>query len=140
MAVREFTSVAVGAVVPAETVSVTRERLLAYAAASGDHNRIHREEEFAKSVGLPDVIAHGMWTMGASAAVVGRWVGDGGRVVSLETRFTKPVVVPAGGAQIEVSAVVKSLDEQARRATLEVTTTADGVKVLGRCLAVVALD
>jgi hypothetical protein len=68
------------------------------------------------------------------------WAGDGGRVVEFGTRFTKPVVVPQGGSQIEVRGVVKSLDEQSRRATVEVTTTCDGEKVLGRCLAVVQLD
>ena len=68
--------------------------LVAYANASGDQNPIHQDEAFARSVGLPDVIAHGMWTMGASATVVTDWAGDAGRVVEFGTRFTKPVVVP----------------------------------------------
>ena len=72
--------------------------------------------------------------------MVEEWAGDGGRVVEFGTRFTKPVVVPADGSQIEVSGVVKSVDEQARRATVELTTTCNGEKVLGRCLAVVQLD
>jgi acyl dehydratase len=131
---------AVGDTIGPVTVPVARETLVAYAGASGDQNPIHQDEAFAKSVGLPDVIAHGMWTMGASGAVVEAWAGDGGRVVEFGTRFTKPVVVPQGGSQIEVRGVVKSLDEQSRRATVEVTTTCDGEKVLGRCLAVVQLD
>ena len=117
-----------------------RDSLVAYADASGDQNPIHQDEAFATSVGLPDVIAHGMWTLGATGAVVEEWVGDGGRVVELGSRFTKPVVVPEGGGAIEVGGVVKSVDEQTRRATVEMTVTSGGDKVLGRCLAVVQLD
>jgi len=140
MAVRTVEQTAVGDTIGPVTVPVARETLVAYAGASGDQNPIHQDEAFAKSVGLPDVIAHGMWTMGASGAVVEEWAGDGGRVVEFGTRFTKPVVVPQGGSQIEVRGVVKSLDEQSRRATVEVTTTCGGEKVLGRCVAVVQLD
>ena len=122
------------------TIPVTREALVAYANASGDQNRIHQDEEFATSVGLPDVIAHGMWTMGAAGAVVEQWAGDGGRVVEFGTRFTKPVVVPRDGSAIEVTGVVKSVDEETRRAVVDVTTTCGGEKVLGRCTAVVQLD
>lgn len=140
MAVRTVEQAAVGDTIGPVTVPVARETLVAYANASGDQNPIHQDEAFAKSVGLPDVIAHGMWTMGAAGAVVEEWAGDGGRVVEFGTRFTKPIVVPHGGSEIEVRGVVKSLDEQSRRATVEVTTTCDGEKVLGRCVAVVQLD
>ena len=140
MAVRTVEQTAVGDTIGPVTVPVARETLVAYANASGDQNPIHQDEAFATSVGLPDVIAHGMWTMGAAGAVVEEWAGDGGRVVEFGTRFTKPIVVPQGGSQIEVRGVVKSLDEQSRRATVEVTTTCGGEKVLGRCVAVVQLD
>jgi acyl dehydratase len=140
MAARTSQETSVGDVIGPVTVPVTRATLVAYANASGDQNPIHQDEAFATSVGLPDVIAHGMWTMGASGAVVEEWAGDGGRVVEFGTRFTKPVVVPAGGSEIEVRGVVKSLDEGSRRATVEVTTTCGGDKVLGRCVAVVQLD
>ena len=140
MAVRTFSETTVGETFGPVAIPVTRDALVAYAAASGDQNPIHQDEAFARSVGLPDVIAHGMWTMGASGAVVEEWAGDGGRVVEFATRFTKPVVVPADGAEVEVNAVVKSLDEQTRRATVEVSTTCRGEKVLGRCIAVVQLD
>jgi acyl dehydratase len=140
MAVRTVEQAAVGDTIGPVTVPVARETLVAYANASGDQNPIHQDEAFAKSVGLPDVIAHGMWTMGAAGAVVEEWAGDGGRVVEFGTRFTKPIVVPQGGSEIEVRGVVKSLDEQSRRATVEVTTTCGGEKVLGRCVAVVQLD
>jgi acyl dehydratase len=140
VAVRTFSETAVGDTFGPVAIPVTREALVSYAAASGDQNPIHQDEAFAKSVGLPDVIAHGMWTMGASGAVVEQWAGDGGRVVEFGTRFTKPVVVPVDGSEIEVAGVVKALDEETRRATVEVTTTCRGEKVLGRCLAVVQLD
>ena len=140
MAPRSLTGTAVGDTFGPVTIPVTREGLVAYANASGDQNRIHQDEDFAKSVGLPDVIAHGMWTMGASGAVVEQWAGDGGRVVEFGTRFTRPVVVPREGAAIEVTGVVKSLDEQTRRAVVNLTTTCGGEKVLGRCTAVVQLD
>lgn len=140
MAVRTVASVSVGDTFGPTAVPVGRETLVAYAAASGDQNPIHQDEEFALTVGLPDVIAHGMWTMGAAGAVLEDWVGDGGRVVEYGTRFTAMVVVPRDGAEIVVSGTVKSLDEESRRATVDLTVTADGAKVLGRCLAVVALD
>jgi acyl dehydratase len=140
MAVRTAAETAVGDTIGPVTIPVARETLVAYARASGDDNPIHQDEEFARSVGLPDVIAHGMWTLGAAGSVVEGWAGDGGRVVELGTRFTKPVVVPAQGGEIEVSAVVKALDEESRRATVDVTATCGGEKVLGRCIAVVQLD
>src|SRR5690606_1095273 len=91
----------VGTRLPGRTVHVDRERLRAYADASGDHNPIHQDEQVARSVGLPDVIAHGMWTMGAAIQVVSDWVGDPARVITYTTRFTNPVVVPAGtGADV----------------------------------------
>lgn len=140
MTVRTLADTSVGDTIAARTVAVGRDSLVAYANASGDQNPIHQDEAFATSVGLPDVIAHGMWTLGATGAVVEEWVGDGGRVLELGSRFTKPVVVPEGGGSIEVGGVVKSVDEQTRRATVEMTVTSGGDKVLGRCLAVVQLD
>ena len=140
MAIRTLGETGAGDTFGPVTIPVTRETLVAYANASGDQNPIHQDEAFATSVGLPDVIAHGMWTMGASGAVVEQWAGDGGRVVEFGTRFTKPVVVPRDGSEIEVAGVVKSVDEETRRAVVDVTTTCGGEKVLGRCTAVVQLD
>lgn len=140
MSVRQLSEVAVGDTIGPVTIPVTRDTLIAYANASGDQNPIHQDEDFARSVGLPDVIAHGMWTMGAAGTVVSDWAGDAGRVVQYGTRFTQPVVVPSSGSEIVVQGVVKSLDAESSLATVELTTTCDGVKVLGRCLAVVRLD
>lgn len=121
------------------TVTVDRARLVAYADASGDQNPIHQDADVARSVGLPDVIAHGMWTMGAALELVTDYVGgDPGRVLSCQTRFTGMVVVPEGETvEVLVEGVVKKVDEQAGTETLELTATCAGEKVLGRCQAVV---
>jgi len=130
-----------GQELPGRTVHITRATLVQYAGASLDRNPIHWDERFATSVGLPDVIAHGMFTMAAAVNVVSDWVGDAGRVVDYGVRFTRPVAVPHDtGADVEVAGVVKSVDEAAKRATVELTATCNGEKVLGRALAVVALD
>ncbi|MCT1619891.1 MaoC family dehydratase [Janibacter hoylei] len=141
MTVRRFEDVGEGESLPPRTIPVTRAHLVHYAGASGDRNVIHWDERTAQAVGLPDVIAHGMWTMGAAVQVVTDWVGDAGRIVDYGTRFTKPVVVPHGaGAEIAVAGVVKSLDVQTREATVELTVTCGDDKVLGRCRAVARLD
>ncbi len=141
MTIRRFDEVSEGESLPERSVPVTRSTLVHYAGASGDRNVIHWDERTARAVGLPDVIAHGMWTMGAAVQVVTDWVGDAGRVVDYGTRFTKPVVVPHdGGASIDIAGTVKSLDAEARRATVELTVSSAGDKVLGRCRAIVQLD
>lgn len=139
--VRKAADVSVGEALGPVTIHIDRPRLVQYAGASLDRNRIHWDERFAKEVGLPDVIAHGMFTMGSAVTLVTDWAGDAGRVVDYGTRFTKPVVVPYDeGADLEVSGVVKGLDAETKRATVELTATAAGQKVLGRALAVVQLD
>ncbi|GAA4119826.1 MaoC family dehydratase [Knoellia locipacati] len=140
MSIRTAAETQAGDVFGPHTVPVARETLVAYADASGDQNPIHQDEDFAKSVGLPDVIAHGMWTMGAAGSAVSRWAGGAGRVVEFGTRFTKPVVVPATGADVVIGGTVKSVDSQTRRAVVDMTVTAGGEKVLGRCVATVQLD
>jgi acyl dehydratase len=140
-AVPRFDDVLLGQELTALSIHVDRARLVQYAGASLDRNPIHWDERFARSVGLPDVIAHGMFTMGAAATVVTEWVGDAGRVLEYGTRFTKPVVVPYdGGADLTVTAVVRALDESTRRATIELGVACGADKVLGRCTAVVQLD
>lgn len=141
MTVRTVADSPVGTALPEKTVHVDRATLVAYAGASLDRNRIHWDERFATSVGLPDVIAHGMFTMGAAATYVGEWAGDGGRVVELGTRFTKPVVVPHGtGADVVYSGVVKAVDEETGRVSVELSAKCGDDTVLGRCVAVVRLD
>ena len=115
---------------------VNRALLKQYADASGDQNPIHQDEAFAQSVGLPDVIAHGMLTM----ALVGKYVSDiaGGsaHVLELGGRFTKPVIVPAGqDVDLTVSATVTEVEGD--KVSLALSATSAGVKVLGRAKAVI---
>ena len=138
--VLSISDVKVGQELPGRTIHISRASLVQYAGASLDRNLIHWDERFARSVGLPDVIAHGMFTMGSAINIVSDWVGDAGRVVEYGTRFTKPVVVPyESGADVEVSAVVKAVDAQTGRVTIELTAMCGTEKVLGRALAVVVL-
>jgi acyl dehydratase len=117
------------------TFEVTRADLVAYAEASGDHNPIHQDEDVARSVGLPGVIAHGMYTMALAARAVAEWF-PGAEVVSLGCKFTAPVVVPAeGGADIEVAGEAK--EPQDGLTTVALTVTSGGQKVLGMPKAVV---
>jgi acyl dehydratase len=117
---------------------VNRALLKQYADASGDHNPIHQDETFAKSVGLPNVIAHGMLTM----ALVGKYVteiaGGSANVLELGGRFTKPVIVPADtDVDITVTATVSDVIDG--RVSLSVVATSAGVKVLGMAKAVITL-
>lgn len=115
---------------------VTREALLAYAHASGDHNPIHQNEDFAKAVGLPDVIAHGMFTMGLAATALEEWLNGVGEIVEFETRFIKPVVVPSSGSSIRLEGSLLS-EPSSDRLEIEIRAFAEGVEVLGGCRAVV---
>ncbi|MFD7955344.1 MaoC family dehydratase [Streptomyces ardesiacus] len=125
---------------PAQSFPVDRATLVRYAGASGDFNPIHWNEKFAKEVGLPDVIAHGMFTMAEAIRVVTDWTGDPGSVVEYGVRFTRPVVVPNDdrGAVIEVSGkVAAKLDDNTVR--VDLLATSAGQKVLGMSRAVVRL-
>jgi len=140
-AVLSVSDVEVGQELPPLAIHISRESLVQYTGASLDRNRIHWDERFARSVGLPDVIAHGMFTMGSVINVVSDWVGDAGRIVEYGTRFTKPVVVPyESGADLVVMAVVAAVDNQTKRATVELTAMCGTDKVLGRATAIVVLD
>ncbi|MFK8911716.1 MaoC family dehydratase [Streptomyces sp. YS-3] len=137
-----YEDVETGTELPAQSFPVSRATLVQYAGASGDFNPIHWNEKFAKEVGLPDVIAHGMFTMASAIRVVTDWVGDPAAVVEYGVRFTKPVVVPndGTGALIEVSAkVAAKLDDEARTVRVDLTAMSAGQKVLGMSRAVVAL-
>jgi acyl dehydratase len=145
MTVRALSEVRVGDAIGPVTVPVSRETLVAYADASGDQNRIHQDEEFARSVGLPDVIAHGMLTMAVAGRVVTDWAGDPGAVVAYSVRFARPVPVPDDdeGTLVRVEArVVEKLDGQrVRVAILASVAGPDGepVGVIKDAVAVVQL-
>ncbi|MFE4367358.1 MaoC family dehydratase [Streptomyces sp. NPDC056835] len=135
-----YDEVEIGTELPARGFPLTRATLVRYAGASGDFNPIHWNEKFAKEVGLPDVIAHGMFTMAEAIQVVTDWVGDPGAVVEYGVRFTKPVVVPNDdqGALIEVSAKVAAKLED-NKVRVDLTAMSAGQKVLGMSRAVVRL-
>ena len=141
MAGPAFDDVQVGDELPARSFPITRLDLVRYAGASGDFNVIHWNQRIATSVGLPDVIAHGMLTMATAARLVTDWAGDPGAMAEYGVRFTKPVVVPDDdrGALLEVAGVVSAKDEQARTVRVDVTATSGGDRVLGRAQAVVRL-
>ena len=132
--------VEVGTELPAQTFPIRRADLVRYAGASGDFNVIHWNERVARSVGLHDVIAHGMFTMALAVRVVTDWAGDPGRVVEYTVRFTRPVPVPDDevGATLEVSGVVAALLGDGR-VRVDLTATFEGQKVLGKAQAVVQL-
>lgn len=121
-------------------VPVSRADLIAYAAASGDHNHIHWNERYAREVGLPDVIAHGMLTMGSVLTKVTDWAGDPGAIADARTRFTSMVVVPDAEsgppstptAQLDLTAAVGAIDADAGIVRLDLEVASAGEKVLGR--------
>jgi acyl dehydratase len=132
-------TVAVGTELPEQAFRVTRADLVRYAGASGDFNPIHWNERVATEVGLPGVIAHGMFTMALAGRVVTAWTGDPGALVEYQVRFGRPVVVPDDdeGAEVTVRGKVAALD--GNRARVDLTVTSGGDKVLSLARAIVAL-
>ena len=126
----------VGTVLSERVFEIDRALLVAYANASGDQNPIHQNEEFALSVGLPNVIAHGMLTMALVGKYVTDWAGGSASVKEFGARFVKPVIVPAGQkVDLTVSATVAEIE--GNRISLTISATSAGVKVLGMAKAVV---
>ncbi|MGP5219216.1 MaoC family dehydratase [Arthrobacter rhombi] len=137
-----------GQEIGSSTLHVNRADLVRYAGASGDFNPIHWNERFATEVGLPGVIAHGMFTMGAAVTLVEDWVGDPGAVIDYQSRFTKPVIVedPAGtnpsdaqGTALDVTGVIGAMDLEAGTVRVDLTVMAGGEKVLVKAQALVKL-
>jgi acyl dehydratase len=127
----------VGAVLPGQSFPIARADLVRYAGASGDFNPIHWNERFATSVGLPNVIAHGMYTMALVVRVVTDWAGDPGAVAEYSVRFTRPVVVPdPDGAVLDVAGVVSAVGDDGRT-VVELTATVNGQTVLAKARATV---
>ena len=126
-----------GMELPAKTFTITRADLVRYAGASGDFNVIHWNERIAKDVGLPDVIAHGMLTMGLAIQVVTDWLEDPSRLLSYGCRFARPVVVPddADGAQLTVSGTVGGVADGV--ATITLRAVCQDVTVLSKATATI---
>lgn len=117
-----FEDVAPGMQIPPLEKVVTREDVTAYAEASGDDNPLHLDDGFARSVGFPGVIAHGMFTMAHLASCLVAWVGDAAALKRLRAQFRAPVFI---GETIVATGTVRSLDEGTRRAVLEVWVTVE---------------
>jgi acyl dehydratase len=135
-----FDEVEVGSELPAQFFPVTRADLVRYSGASGDFNVIHWNHRVALEVGLPDVIAHGMFTMATAVRVITDWLGDPGAVLEYGVRFTRPVVVPDDGvgATLDVTGKVTELLDD-HRVRVELTVASAGARVLGQARAVVRL-
>ena len=134
-----YADVEVGTVLPAQTFAIERADLVRYAGASGDFNPIHWNERFAVSVGLPNVIAHGMYTMALVARVVTDWAGDPAAVVDYGVRFTRPIVVPdPDGAVLEVAGVVSAKRDDGL-VEVDLRATVGGQTVLAKARAVLRL-
>jgi hypothetical protein len=144
----KYADVEQGYEIPLKSYRVTRADLVKYAGASGDFNPIHWNERFARSVGLPGVIAHGMFTMAEAGKFVTEWAGDPGAVLEFGVRFSAVVPVPddtdpplggaAGGATIEVSGKVREKLAD-NKVAVDLVATCGGDKVLTRARAVVRL-
>jgi acyl dehydratase len=126
----------VGMTLPGKVFYIDRALLKAYADASGDQNPIHQNEEFALSVGLPNVISHGMLTMALAGKYVTEWAGGSANVREFSARFIKPVIVPAG-EKVDLTVVATVSEVDGSTVKLDITATSAGVKVLGMAKAVV---
>jgi acyl dehydratase len=127
----------VGMTLPEKVFYIDRALLKAYADASGDQNPIHQNEEFALSVGLPNVISHGMLTMALAGKYVTEWAGGSASVREFSARFIKPVIVPAG-EKVDLTVIATVTEVDGNTVKLDITATSAGIKVLGMAKAVVA--
>jgi acyl dehydratase len=126
----------VGMALPEKVFYIDRALLKEYADASGDQNPIHQNEEFALSVGLPNVISHGMLTMALAGKYVTEWAGGSANIREFSARFIKPVIVPAG-EKVDLTVVATVTEVDGNTVKLDITATSAGVKVLGMAKAVV---
>ncbi len=126
----------VGMALPEKVFYIDRTLLKAYADASGDQNPIHQNEVFALSVGLPNVISHGMLTMALAGKYATEWAGGSANVREFSARFIKPVIVPAG-EKVDLTVVATVTEVDGNTVKLDITATSAGVKVLGMAKAVV---
>jgi acyl dehydratase len=130
----------VGQVIGSKEFLLTRDSLVRYAGASGDFNPIHYRDDFAKSVGLDGVLAHGMLTMGVAVQVAADWVGDAGMVIDYGVRFTKPVFVDAEhGAVVVVTGKIGEIDAENGIVRVDLNVVYNETSVLGKAQAKVRL-
>ncbi|MFM2237835.1 MAG: hypothetical protein RL389_182 [Actinomycetota bacterium] len=130
----------VGQEIGSQEFLLTRDSLVRYAGASGDFNPIHYRDDFAQSVGLAGVLAHGMLTMGVAVQLAANWVGDSGKVIDYGVRFTKPVFVDAkDGAVVVVSGKVGEIDTENGIVRIDLSVVYNETTVLGKAQAKVRL-
>ena len=130
----------VGQEIGSQEFLLTRDSLVRYAGASGDFNPIHYRDDFAQSVGLAGVLAHGMLTMGVAVQLAANWVGDSGKVIDYSVRFTKPVFVDAkDGAVVVVSGKVGEIDTENGIVRIDLSVVYNETTVLGKAQAKVRL-
>jgi acyl dehydratase len=135
-----FEAVSVGDPLPGRSFELTRGDLVAYSGVSGDPNPIHWSDRIASMVGLDNVVAHGMLSMGIAATYVGDWLGDPGALAELSVRFSSPVFVPAESrASIEFTGKIRSINEENRTADIALTAMSAGRKIFGRAVTTVRL-
>ena len=133
-------SLEVGQIIGTTEFLLTRDSLVRYAGASGDFNPIHYRDDFAQSVCLDGVLAHGMLTMGAAVQVAVDWVGDAGKVIDYGVRFTKPVFVDAqDGAVLVVTGKIGEIDAENGEVRIDLTAAFNDTVVLGKAQARVRL-
>ncbi|MBF6099826.1 fused (3R)-hydroxyacyl-ACP dehydratase subunits HadA/HadB [Nocardia cyriacigeorgica] len=136
-----FDSISAGDELPPRTVRLTRGDLVNYAGVSGDANPIHWSDEVVKLVGLDNVVAHGMLTMGLGGGFVTSWLGDPGAVKEYNVRFTSPVYVGVDEpAEVEFTGKVKSVDPETKTAVVAIVAKSAGRKIFGRATATVQLS
>jgi acyl dehydratase len=127
-----FDDLKVGDELPVHHARLSRGDLVNYSGVAGDANPIHWDEDIAKLAGLPDVIAHGMLTMGVGAGFASAWSGDPGAVTRYAVRLSQPAIVSATeGADIEYSGRIKSLDPATRSGVVIVAAKSGGRKIFG---------
>jgi acyl dehydratase len=133
-------SLEVGQEIGSQEFLLTRDSLVRYAGASGDFNPIHYRDDFAQSVGLAGVLAHGMLTMGVAVQVAANWVGDAGKVIDYGVRFTKPVFVDAAlGAVVVVTGKIGEIDAENGIVRIDLSVVYNDTNVLGKAQAKVRL-
>jgi acyl dehydratase len=125
-----------GTELPPQTYVLTRADLVRYAGASLDLNPIHWSDRAAVKIGLPGVIAHGMYTMALAARALTTWAGDPAGVRDFSVRFTRPVVVPDDdtGVEVVIGGVVRGVTDDGG-VQVDLTAVSAGEKVLGQARA-----
>ena len=129
MARPRFDEVSVGDQIPALSKVVKREQVKAYADASGDQNPLHQDDTFARSVGFPGIIAHGMFSMAHLVKAITDWAGDPDALKSIKVQFR--AVVYMDETLVARGEVVEK-DQATRRVRLNVWAEVDraGERVL----------